>query len=54
MPYQAHLYRATIALNKTAKPWGIRILSPVLLREKLYCHLVSLPYSESSSDKKFS
>jgi hypothetical protein len=54
MPYQAHSHRATIALNKTTKAWGISILSPVLWREKLYCHLDSSPYPESSYDQKFS
>jgi hypothetical protein len=54
MPYQAHSYRATIALNKTTKAWGISILSPCCRAEKLYCRLDSLLYPESSYDKKFS
>jgi len=41
-------------LSKTTKAWGLSILSPVLLREKLYCHLDCSLYHESSYDQRFS
>jgi hypothetical protein len=54
MPYQAHSYRAMTALSKTTNAWALSILSPALSREKLYCHLDSSPYPESSYDQRFS
>jgi hypothetical protein len=54
MPYQADSDRATIALNKTTKAWGLSIYRLCLSREKLYCPLDSSPYPESFYDQRFS